>query len=101
MTKSKYGLSQWHIFAGGTGAAEGKHAYQITINDRTYSISLHTTKFGRHAGYFLSVFPSKERSLHSGIDRLGNEVGTNSARANYKTPQMAASAAQRHAGVKR
>ena len=47
------GISKWGMFAGGIGAAEGKHAYTWTMDYGTYHIDPFTTKWGRHAGYLV------------------------------------------------
>lgn len=93
------GLSKWNLYSGGTSAAAGKHSYDLyASNGRQYWISPHTTQRGRHAGYWLSVFPggiAKERG-HTGIDASGAEVMVNSSASNFRSPQAAANAAAMH-----
>jgi hypothetical protein len=45
------GLAQWGTYAGGTGAAEGKHGHDIQMAHGKYSISPVASKHGRHLGY--------------------------------------------------
>lgn len=93
------GLSKWNMYAGGTGAARDKNSYDLyAANGRQYRISPHTTQYGRHAGYLLSVFPggtAKERG-HTGINSIGAEVMVNSSASNFRSPQTAARAASLH-----
>jgi hypothetical protein len=45
------GLSAWSMFAGGTGAEEGKHGYSLTTDIGNYKIQPFSSKTGRHIGY--------------------------------------------------
>jgi hypothetical protein len=76
------GLSSWSMFAGGAFAAKGKHGYDLRIDGQTYTISPHTTKYGRHAGYLLSVYPGVPARGHH---QLGD----------FRSPQKAVAAARK------
>lgn len=94
---SGFGLSKWNIYAGGTSAAYGKHSYDLIVGDKKYSIAAYTTKYGRHAGYLLSVFPGRNYG-HSGINKDGNEVMVTSLASSFRSPHLAAKAACLHYG---
>lgn len=84
------GVAKWSMTAGGSGAAEGKHGYTLTVPEGTYRISPFTTKFGRHAGYtlrFSAEGGGRPRGSHGG---LWHDLGT------HRSPQSAASAAAKH-----
>ena len=49
-------LKEWHTFAGGTSAEEGKYGHGITRNGVQWDIQPVSTKFGRHVGYQLWAF---------------------------------------------
>lgn len=102
---SGMGLSKWNVYAGGTGAAPGKRSYDVEIGDwraggKKYDISPYTTQWGRHAGYFLSVFPGSH-SGHAGIGPDGGEVMLNSRASTFRSPQAAAKAARAHMARRR
>ncbi len=93
-------LSSWNRYAGGTSAAEGKHSYDFytgAIRDggRQYSISPYTTKYGRHAGYLLSVFPGRNHG-HAGIAPDGREIMHSMRETSYRSPQAAVTAARKY-----
>jgi hypothetical protein len=84
------GVSKWDMTAGGTGAAEGKHGYTLTMPEGTYRIWPYTTKHGRHAGYMLKFSAEgggRPRGSHGG---LWHDLGS------HASPQKAASAASAH-----
>ena len=98
-------LSSWNMYAGGTGAAEGKNSYDfytapIAEGGRQYSISPYTTKWGRHAGYFLSVFPGLNHG-HAGIKPDGSETMHSMRETSYRSPQAAVSAARKYEASRR
>lgn len=78
------GIASWSRMAGGTGAAPGKYGYDHRTAKQTYTISPHTTQYGRHAGYLLTVYPGDPAHGHQ---RLGN----------FRSPQAAVSAAKKWA----
>ena len=98
-------LSSWNMYAGGTGAADGKHSYDyytasIQEGGRQYSISPYTTRYGRHAGYFLSVFPGRNHG-HAGIAPDGKEIMHSTRQTSYRSPQAAVSAARKYEALRR
>ena len=91
---------QWHIYAGGTAAAEGKHAYDCIVDGKKYMISPYTTPRGYHAGYLVSVFPGEHHG-YAGIDGSGHEVTVNSTASSFRSPNAAKRAAIRHMEARR
>ncbi len=94
-------LSGWNTYAGGTAAADGKHSYDyytapIQEGGRQYSISPYTTQYGRHAGYFLSVFPGANHG-HAGIRFDGSETTHSTSSTSYRSLQKGVAAARKHA----
>ena len=91
-------FKDWDWFAGGTGAAEGKRGYGVSsTSGLRYSISPYTTKYGRHAGYMLTVHPSMDKTRATAwISPTGAEAG-HPAPASYRSPQAAVKAAKAHA----
>lgn len=87
------GLPSWNTYGGGTSAARGKYSYDIREGGKQYSISPFTTKYGRHAGYLLNVFPGTNYG-HQGILPSGEPAQMNSQV--YRSPQAAASAAKKY-----
>lgn len=84
------GIAKWNTFAGGTGAAEGKHSYSyVTGIKGEYHISPFTRKYGRHAGYILryAATGGQPRGSHGG---LWHDLGT------FRSPAAAAKAARLH-----
>ena len=83
------GVNAWSTTAGGTGAAEGKHGYTLTVPEGTYHIWPFTTKSGRHAGYSLKFAATggRPRGSHGG---LWHDLGT------HRAPASAAKAAREH-----
>lgn len=64
----------WHTFAGGTGAAPGRNAYQALTSWGDYHIDPVTTQWGRHAGYLVRFANTKGKfpgGLWSFIDDHG------------------------------
>lgn len=87
------GLPSWSMYAGGTGAAPGKHSYDIRQDGKQYMISPFTTEYGRHAGYILNVFPGTNHG-YQGITPDGGEAQPNSKV--YRSPQAAVSASKKY-----
>ena len=83
------GIAKWNTYAGGTGAAEGKHSYDLFVPEGQYTISPYTRSGGRHAGYLLkfAATGSRPRGTHGG---LWHDLGS------HRSPQAAASAATKH-----
>lgn len=84
------GIAKWNTFAGGTGAAEGKHSYSYKAGIKgEYHIWPYTTRHGRHAGYALKYAATggQPRGSHGG---LWHELGT------YSSSASAAKAAREH-----
>jgi hypothetical protein len=83
------GVSKWNTYAGGTGAAEGKHSYDLHVPEGQYTISPYTRSGGRHAGYLLKFAATggRPRGSHGG---LWHDLGS------HPSPQKAASAAAKH-----
>ena len=83
------GVGKWNTYAGGTGAAEGKHSYDLYVPEGQYTISPYTRRGGRHAGYLLKFAATggKPRGSHGG---LWHDLGS------HASPQKAASAAAKH-----
>jgi hypothetical protein len=84
------GIGKWSMYAGGTGAAEGKHSYDFKAGIKgEYHIFPFTTKYGRHAGYLLkyAVTGGQPRGSHSG---LWHDLGK------FRSPASAAKAAREH-----
>ncbi len=79
------GHTQWNMFAGGTGAAEGKHSYQYNSDYGQYNINP-ISRNGRHAGYSLK-FANTSGKVSGG---LWHDLGM------YSSPQDAARAAKEH-----
>lgn len=82
------GVGKWDMFAGGTGAAEGKHSYSFIVPEGKYYISPYTTR-NRHAGYLLKFAATggRPRGTHGG---LWHGLGE------HRSPARAASAAAKH-----
>lgn len=80
---------KWRTFAGGTGAAEGKHGHATYTEHGEYHISPFTTKSGAHAGYSLKFAHTKGtgKGLSGG---LWHDLGT------HRSPNEAKSAAVAH-----
>jgi hypothetical protein len=78
---------------------DGKHSsYTYSTGvwpSRRYSISNVQTASGRHGGYSLTVAPAS-RGLHGWIGPGGDEMGMPSVQSLYRSPQAAASAANRY-----
>lgn len=83
------GVTKWNTYAGGTGAAEGKHSYDLHVPEGQYTISPYTRSGGRHAGYLLKFAATggRPRGSHGG---LWHDLGS------HASPQKAASAAAKH-----
>ncbi|HSX22282.1 MAG TPA: hypothetical protein VLE97_05855 [Gaiellaceae bacterium] len=83
------GVTKWNMYAGGTGAAEGKHSYDLYVPEGQYTISPYTRRGGRHAGYLLKFAATggRPRGSHGG---LWHDLGS------HASPQKAASAAAKH-----
>lgn len=96
MATKRMSLSNWTMYGGGTATAPGKHSYDIETSGRKYSIDPYSTDRGRHAGYYLRVYPSDGAPLYAGIGRTGDEVRVNSSGSSFRTPQAAAKAAGLH-----
>ncbi len=83
------GLVKWNMYAGGTGAAEGKHAYDFYLpNGGQYSIQPISGTYGRHRGYHLDFADVASRTGTAGLHK---DLGM------FRSPQEAASAAAAHA----
>lgn len=83
---------KWNMFAGGTGAAEGKHSYQAKVDEGEYDIQPVSNEHGRHLGYRLHFVNSKGK-LPGG---LWQDLGL------LRSPGAAKSKAKEHyGGVKR
>ena len=80
------GIADWNMYAGGTGAAEGKNSYDIRGDFGLYSISPFTTRYGRHAGYAVKFADEKGR-LGGG---LWTDLGT------VRSPNAGVRAARQH-----
>lgn len=78
------GLAKWSMFAGGTGAAQGKNGYDVRTPIGTFTIWPYTTQSGRHAGYLLTVWGAPGFYGHH---RIGS----------YRSPQKAVKAAREFA----
>lgn len=83
------GIAKWHMTAGGTSAAEGKHGYTFTAAKGEYHISPYTTKRGRHAGYALK-YAATGGAPRGGHGGLWHDLGT------HRSPAGAAKAAREH-----
>jgi len=80
----------WNMFAGGTGAAEGKHSYQKQTDVGEYDIQPFTTASGRHAGYQLHHVDTKGVRARKGQGGLWLSLGV------FRSPGKAKSAASKH-----
>lgn len=81
----------WSVFAGGTGAAEGKHSYSIRpAAGVAYYIQPVTTQYGRHRGYLLQQSDQTGRSGPG----LWRDLGM------FRSPNAAKKAARIHAVLK-
>ncbi len=85
------GIAGWNMYSGGTGAAPGKHSYDLYISPgnlsggrRQYRIDPISGASGRHLYYKLSVAGSPE------FPWLWHDFG------GFKTPQRAAAFARKH-----
>lgn len=83
------GIAKWHMSAGGTGAAPGKHGYSYRPDKGEYHISPFTTKHGRHAGYALQ-YAATGGQPHGSHGGLWHDLGKHSS------PASAAKAAREH-----
>lgn len=85
------GVSKWHMSAGGTSAAEGKHGYSHHTEHGEYHIAPVTSERGRHRGYQLHFAHTKGTGNlpHGG---LWHNLGL------HASPQRAASRAAEHHG---
>jgi hypothetical protein len=95
-------LKEWGMFGGGTGAAEGKHGYDLQLEEISYMIQPFTTAHGRHAGYHLRATITgrgKLTGIGSGLWHGINPDGTENNLMRepvYRSPQAAQSAAKKH-----
>ena len=80
------GIADWNMYAGGTGAAEGKHSYDIRGDFGLYMIQPFT-RHGRHAGYAVNFANEKG---HPGFSGLWSDLGT------VRSPNEGVRAARRH-----
>lgn len=94
---------RWNMYAGGTGAAEGKHAYDAMTAIGTYHIDPVHDTHGRHHGYKLrfSVAPGRSSvlplpGLWSAIAPDGTAVQLEAAPWTFRSPQDAKRAAALH-----
>lgn len=84
------GVTKWNTYAGGTGAAEGKHSYDLYVPEGQYTISpFNYPRSPRHAGYMLKFAATGGRP-RGGSGGLWHDLGSHSS------PQKAASAAAAH-----
>ena len=94
-------LSNWDMFAGGTGGG-GKNSYSVRVPGggpggmAQYMIDPYTNSQGRFMGYFLKLFPGSARSGWVGIDSDGGEVMHSSRQSSYRDPRQAVKAARKH-----
>ncbi len=91
-------IGPWHVHAGGTGAAYGKHGYMCPTEIGEYRIDPYTTATGRHAGYLLRFTNSKGK-LPGGLWQAVGKDGTTidlHREANYRSPNEAKKAASLH-----
>jgi hypothetical protein len=90
-------LKDWDTFAGGTGAARGKHSYGITMPDATYSISPVTwPRTGRHRGYVLTTLPSIAGGGHGWIEAGAGGAENYIAQSMFTSANEAVRAARMH-----
>ena len=82
------GLSAWSMFAGGTGAEEGKHGYSLTTDIGNYKIHPFSSKTGRHIGYevwFENVKGAAAGGLNQPIGSTSHpSTGVGLARKHYQ-----------------
>ena len=82
------GIAGWNMFAGGTAAAPGKHAYSLIVPEGEYHVSPVSSQYGRHRGYNLSFAArQRPRGSHGG---LWHDLGM------HRSPAAAAGAARKH-----
>lgn len=81
-------MLKWHMFAGGTGAVEGKHSYKKSthFNEGGYEIQPVTYYSSKRKGYKL-YFINKKGILRGG---LWQEIGL------FNSPNAAKEAANKH-----
>jgi len=73
-------FANWRMFAGGTGAAEGKYGYSRSTEIGDYSIQPTTDRRGRHNGY-TAYFLNVKGRLPGGLwQLLGKKVNLLHAR---------------------
>lgn len=94
---------QWSTYAGGTGAAEGKHGYSARVAGGTYHVDPFTTKYGRHAGYLLRFTTEGGArlpvpGLWTGIAKDGTAVPIH-MQVIFWSPNEAKGAAKKHAAL--
>ena len=77
---------KWSMFAGGTGAASGKHGYAAVGSFGEYMIQPVSTQYGRHKGY-QEYFINNKGKLPGG---LYQSLGL------FRSPNEAKGAAIRH-----
>ncbi len=82
------GIAAWNMFAGGTGATAGKHAYSLHVPEGEYHVSPVSSQHGRHRGYSL-MFAARQqpRGSHGG---LWHDLGM------HRSPAKAAVGARKH-----
>src|SRR5574342_2698 len=81
------GISKWHMYAGGTGAASGKRGYSLFLSVGRYMVQPFTRHHGRHAGYVVYFINEKGATTGGLWQELGiarsPEAGASTARAHF------------------
>lgn len=89
----------WSTFAGGTGAAEGKHSYSVRTEVGEYHVDPITTPTGRHRGYLARFANTRGvpgiTGLWSGVGEKGEPLAIHAEKV-YRSPQAAKRAARLH-----
>lgn len=89
-------FQNWHTFAGGTGAAEGKYSYQWTEPNGVtqWNINPVSGSSGRHRGYQLTVFALPGHPSWRWI-AIDGRISSMPLGPVFRSPQQAASMSKR------
>jgi hypothetical protein len=85
--KAVPGIAKWHMYAGGTGAVEGKHGFSLFLSVGRYMVQPFTTRYGRHAGYLVYFINEKGATTGGLWQELGiarsPEAGATMSRTHF------------------